>query len=78
MKEKGIVDPLIAAAYVEKMLPPQLPATPSGGTSWNFIEGVQDGEADLKKLIESKGNYEPLIDKMAHEALSEVRGQVRR
>lgn len=78
MKERGIVDPLIAAAYVEKTMPPSQPATPSGGTSWNFIESVQDGEADLKKLIESKGNYEPLVDKMAREALGDVRGQTRR
>lgn len=78
MKEKAIIDPLIAAAYVEKSMPPTQPATPSGGSSWNFIESVQDGEADLKKLIESKGNYEPLVDKMARDALGDVRGQNRR
>lgn len=78
MKEKGIVDPLIAAAYVEKTMPPQQPVTPSGVGGWNFIDNVQDGEADLKKLIESKGDYEPLIDKMAREALGEVRGSNRR
>lgn len=78
MKEKGILDPMIAAAYIEKTLPPQQPATPSGVGAWNFIGQVQDGEADLKKLIESKGEYEPLIDKMAHEALNDFRGTGRR
>lgn len=78
MKEKGILDPMIAAAYIEKTMPPQQPAAPSGVGAWNFIGQVQDGEADLKKLIESKGDYEPLIDKMAHEALSEFRGTSRR
>lgn len=78
MKEKGILDPVIAAAYIEKSMPKPDPVTPSGTGSWNFIEGVQDGEADLKKLIDSKGNNEPLADKMARDALSEIRGQSRR
>lgn len=75
MQEKGILDPTIAAAYIEKTMPPQQPATPSGSGMWNFVGGIQDGEADLKKLIDSKGEYEPLIDKMAHDALNEFRGR---
>ena len=78
MKEKGIIDPLIAAAYIEKQHPKQDPVTPSGSGSWNFIDSVQDGEADLKKLIESKGQSEPLADKMARDALTEIRGTTRR
>ena len=78
MKEKGIIDPLIAAAYIEKQHPKQDPVTPSGSGSWNFIDSVQDGEADLKKLIESKGQSEPLADKMARDALTEIRGPSRR
>lgn len=78
MNERGIVDPIIAANTVEKSLPPQQPAAPSGVGAWNFIDSVQDGEADLKKLIDSKGEYEPLIDKMAREALTEIRGPGRR
>lgn len=78
MKEKGILDPLIAAAYIEKQHPKQDPVTPSGSGSWNFIDGVQDGEADLKKLIDSKGQSEALSDKMARDALTEVRGSTRR
>jgi Skp family chaperone for outer membrane proteins len=78
MKEKGILDPMIAAAYVEKQHPQQEVVTPGGIGSWNFIESVQDGEADLKKLIETKGNSESLTDKMAREALAEIRGPSRR
>ena len=78
MKEKGILDPIIAAAYIEKSMPKADPVTPTGTGSWNFIEGVQDGEADLKKLIDSKGNNESLADKMARDALNEIRGQSRR
>jgi len=78
MDEKGILDPEIAAAYYEKQHPPQTPATPSGVGGWNFVENVQDGEADLKKLLDSKGNNEALADKMAREALTEIRSASRR
>jgi hypothetical protein len=78
MDERGIIDPEIAAAYYEKQHPPQAPATPSGVGGWNFVENVQDGEADLKKLLDSKGNNEALADKMARDALQEMRGATRR
>jgi len=78
MDEKGILDPQIAADHYEKQHPPAAPATPSGVGGWNFVENVQDSEADLKKLVESKGNNEALADKMAREALQEVRGASRR
>ena len=42
------------------------------------MENVNDGEKDLKALIDSKGENNVLIDKMAREALFEVRGQTRR
>ena len=74
MDERGILDVEIAAAYYEKQHPPQEVATPRGVGGWNFVENVQDGEADLKKLLESKGNNEALADKMAREALNEIRG----
>lgn len=78
MDEKGLLDPLDAAAIFEKLHPPQQPVNPSGSGAWNFLDGVQDGEADLKKLIETKGESSPLLDKMSREALAEVRGQSRR
>ncbi len=78
MEERGILDPEIAAAYYEKNHPPQTPATPRGVGGWNFVDQVQDGEADLKKLLETRGNNEALADKMAREALNEIRGATRR
>lgn len=77
MKEKGIIDPLIAAAYVEKTMPPQQPATPSGGTSWNFMDAVGDTDADMKSLIANRGEGQT-VDKMAADALREFRGSNQR
>jgi hypothetical protein len=65
---------MIAAAYIEKQNPTPPPVTPSATGSWDFINGVQDGEKDLKSLIESKGNSESIVDKMAKDALSDFRG----
>lgn len=77
MDEKGILDPEIAAAYFEKQHPPQNVAAPSGTGAWNFLEQPTDGAADLKALIENKGEG-LVVDKLAREALNEVRGQSRR
>lgn len=79
MEDKGILDVEVAAAYHEKLNPPQTPATPRGGVGgFNFVESIQDNEADLKKLIETRGGNEVLADKMARDALNEHRGQSRR
>lgn len=77
MEQKGLLSPFDAAAIYERDNPPQQVATPSGSGNWNFLEGVQDGEADLKKLIDTRGESASLIDKMARDALNEVRGQRR-
>lgn len=78
MEAKGIIDHEIAAAAFEKLHPPATPVMPGGTGAWNFLEMPSDGDADLKKLIESKGENNSLLDKMAHDALNEVRGQPRR
>lgn len=78
MNDKGIIDIDIAAAYFEKQHPPQSPVTPGGSGAWNFMELNAEGDDDLKKLIETKGENTPLVDKMARDALNEVRGQSRR
>ena len=78
MEEKGTTDFDLAAAYYEKMNPPQQVATPRGTGGWNFVDQVQDGEADLKKLIETRGASETLADKMARDALNEIRGAAAR
>ena len=77
MEEKGILDPLDAAAIFEKQNPPQQLATPGGSGGWNFMDSVADGEADLKRLIETKGESEPLLNKMVNETLKDLRGVAR-
>lgn len=78
MEERGIIDVDIAAAYYEKQHPPQAPLTPGGSGAWNFMEMPDSTDADLKKLVETRGESVALIDKMASDALNEVRGQSRR
>lgn len=78
MEEKGLIDPSIAAAYYEKQHPPQELMTPGSTGAWNFMELQNDTSEDLKKLIETKGESTPLLDKMAYDALKEVRGEVQR
>lgn len=78
MEEKGILDPMDAAAIYEKQHPPQTPVSSSGSGSWNFLAVPDDGDADIKALIVAKGENEPLLQKMAATALNEVRGSSRR
>jgi hypothetical protein len=78
MQEKGLLDPLDAAIIFEKSHPPQSPVTPGGSGAWDFMSLPKDGDDDLKKLVESKGENAQLLDKMAYDALAEVRGQTRR
>lgn len=78
MEQNGIISHEVAAAAFEKLHPPPAPVMPGGTGSWNFLELQPDGDADLKKLIESKGENSSLLDKMAHDAISEVRGNPRR
>lgn len=78
MQEKGLLDPLDAAAIHEKHHPPQAPATPSGSGAWNFAEGVTDDQADLKKLLDSKGGNDLVVENMAKNILNEVRQASRR
>ncbi len=77
MDEKGILDPLDAAAIFEKHHPAPPPATPSGHGAWGFMDNVNEGEKDLKALIDTKGENNPLVDRMAREALNEIRGSRR-
>lgn len=78
MEERGILDVEVAASYIEKQFPQQQPVTPNGSQSWNFLELPADNNDDLKKLIETKGESAPLLDKMARDALADIRGQQRR
>lgn len=75
MDKHGILDPEIAASHYEKLHPPPTPATPGGNGAWNFMEMPSEDDVDLKKLIETKGESTPLLDKMVRETLAETRGQ---
>lgn len=76
--EKGILDLKVVADHYEKMHPPQDPVQPRGTGGWNFLEQPADGDADIKALIESKGENPSLLDKMARDALNEFRGNAPR
>lgn len=78
MEEKGILDPIDAAAVFEKHHPPAIPVTPASAGSWNFMALADDTSADIKKLVESKGESEQLVQKMAIDALNDIRGASRR
>lgn len=76
MEEKGILDPRDAAAVWLRDNPPPAPLNNSGSGAWNFMDLPTDGnEEDLKKLIDSKGENMPLVDKMVRDALMDVRSQ---
>lgn len=74
MEEKGILDPLDAAAIFEKHNPPQNVAMPGSTGGWGFLDGITDDtDADLKKLIDTKGEVDSVTDHIARKALHEVR-----
>lgn len=79
MEEEGITKPEIAWAHFVQLHPPQALISNSGGPgSWNFMEPPADDQADLKKLIESKGESMGVVDKLTRDTLNEIRGQARR
>lgn len=78
MEQKGLLDPMDAAAIFEKQHPPAAPATPSGSGAWNFAEGITDDQADIKKLLDSKGGNDLVVENMARNVLNDVRAQSRR
>jgi hypothetical protein len=78
MEDEGITKPEIAWAHFQQLHPPQQPITPSGSGAWNFMEPPADDQADLKRLIETKGENVPLVDKMVRDTLADLRGQARR
>jgi hypothetical protein len=78
MDKKGILDPLDAAAIFERDNPPAAPVTPNRYGGWNFADPAPDDSDDIKKLFETRGESNLLIDKMASNALADARGQPRR
>ena len=78
MQEEGITNPVIAFDHLQRRHPPQVPVTPGGSGAWNFMEPPAEDQKDLQALIQTKGESVSLIDKMARDALAEIRGQSRR
>ena len=81
MEEKGILDPLDAAAIFERSNPPPTPIAPTGGGvgGWNFAEATGDAaDAFAKRLMETKGALDGIVEQEARNAIAEVRGQSRR
>lgn len=79
MEDQGILDPMIAAAYHEKLHPPPVPIAQTGRGPWDFMGDIpKEGDDDLKKLVETKGEDSGLLHKMAIDALNEVRGATTR
>lgn len=79
MAKHGILDHEIGRAYLEKVNPPPLPATPVSTGSWNFMEQASESpDKDIEKLISvigAKGNPDGVVDKIAHNALTDFRQQ---
>lgn len=73
MSDKGILDPEIAAAYFEKINPPQI-ATPTGSGSINFVEAFNDeSDKNLQALLQSRGDSEQALNSLVQGALSDFR-----
>jgi len=80
MDEKGILDVEIAAAYHEKMHPPQSPAMPGSSGGWNFMEQIDDSDKELNGMIEALAGKDEIkadriADSLTRKALQEVRSQ---
>ena len=80
-EKEGIIDPIAAAAYYEKLNGAQVvPATPSGGAfgNWDFTTPSTQDEDFTKKLLETRGESESLVMGQAMKSLSDFRGNNRR
>jgi K+/H+ antiporter YhaU regulatory subunit KhtT len=77
MDEEGIINPATAYAALEKRHPPQDLLTPRGNTSWNFmaIDDADTGAGYAKKLIETKGQNDLVLDREVFAALNDVRAR---
>jgi len=75
MEKHGIVDHQIGLAAFEKIHPPPAPAMPVNTGSWDWGQG-ENPDKTVDKLVETiggKGNPDPIVDRMAYNALSEFR-----
>ena len=72
-QERGIPDLEAAAALFDRLHPPPEPVQPAGIGSFNFFEPTEKDGEDMKKLLESRGESEQVVMKMAREALNDFR-----
>lgn len=80
MEEKGILDPLDAAAIFERDHPPQMPVAQSGGSgSWNFGELPSSTEDADEKYVDQllKAGKNGLSDGALSQRISQTIGEVR-
>lgn len=78
-EKEGILDPIAAAAYYEKLHGPQVaPVTPSSGIGrWDFTELPEKDEGYAKKLLDTRGDNETLVMQEAMRTLNDIRGKSR-
>ena len=84
MEEKGILDPLDAAAIFERDHPPQVPISQSGSGGWNFGElpsstdDVDDKYIDSLLKAGKNGISDGALMQRIGNTINEVRGNARR
>jgi hypothetical protein len=84
MEEKGILDPLDAAAIFERDHPPQAPVQQTGSGGWNFAElpasteDVDDKYIDTLLKAGKNGISDGALMNRVSQTISEVRGTARR
>ena len=84
MEEKGILDPLDAAAIFERDHPPQAPLQQTGSGGWNFGELPSSTEDADEKYVDQllKAGKNDISDgalmQRVHNTINEVRGNARR
>lgn len=75
MVKKGETDVFDAWAVFQRHNPPPPPAAPSSGRMFDVISAAKSGDDEfIKGMVESRGENQALVDKIAWEAINEVRG----
>lgn len=77
-EKEGIIDPVLAAAAYERLHGAQTtPAQPTNGGfgAWNFASPPKEGEDFVKKLLESKGENDMVVEAEAKKIISDFRGR---
>ena len=75
MTKKGIMDVDDAGLFFLRHNPPPPPAAPASGRMFDVISAAQSGNDEfIKGMIEAAGDNQQLVDKVAWDAINEVRG----